>query len=148
MSDQKPVLIVGAGPTGLVAAHELARVGIRCRLVDKNPPRARESRAIAIRPRTVESFELMGLVSGAARRALAGGPHLADPRWIALFSIHRRIAGHFRRRRAFLPGDAGHIHSPVGGHGMNMGVQDAFNLAWKLALGARQRRAPSPARQL
>jgi 6-methylpretetramide 4-monooxygenase / 4-hydroxy-6-methylpretetramide 12a-monooxygenase len=61
MSDAQLVLIVGAGPTGLTAAHELARAGSRCRLVDKNAHRARESRAIAIHPRTVESFELMGL---------------------------------------------------------------------------------------
>ena len=59
MTDANNVLIVGAGPTGLVAAHELARAGIRCRLVDKNAHRARESRAIAIHPRTVESFALM-----------------------------------------------------------------------------------------
>jgi 2-polyprenyl-6-methoxyphenol hydroxylase-like FAD-dependent oxidoreductase len=74
MSDQDPVLIVGAGPTGLVAAHELARVGIRCRLVDKNPHRARKSQAIAIHPRTVASFELMGLVDDflAAGQRIAG----------------------------------------------------------------------------
>ena len=50
-----------------------------------------------------------------------------------MFRIHRREAGHFRRGRVFLAGDAAHVHSPVGGQGMNMGIQDAFNLAWKLA---------------
>ena len=68
---------------------------------------------------------------------------LADPRWISLFRIHRRIAGHFRRGRAFLLGDAGHIHSPVGGQGMNMGIQDAFNLVWKLALVVANRTSPA-----
>src|SRR2546423_11197716 len=60
MSERPKALIVGAGPTGLVVAHELARDGIQCRLVDKAPHRAMESRAIAIHSRTVETFELMG----------------------------------------------------------------------------------------
>ena len=54
-----------------------------------------------------------------------------------MFRIHRREAGQFRKDRVFLLGDAAHIHSPVGGHGMNMGIQDAFNLAWKLSLVIR-----------
>ena len=311
MNDKPSVLIVGAGPTGLVAAHELARDGIKCRLISKDAHRAMQSRAIAIHPRTVESFELMGLAddflaagqritgvningdsgriahvgfasldtrypfvlgvpqdeterileehvgklglpverntelvglapngSGVTARlqkdgrieeveadwvlgcdgahsavreklgiSFEGGTYpelfvladirvegdldhkeaavwlpadgataffplpeerwrlivanspadwkgepslaqcqalieqrglghlrLADPRWTAVFRIHRREAGHFRQGRAFLLGDAAHIHSPVGGQGMNMGMQDAFNLAWKLGL--------------
>src|SRR3954469_741537 len=61
MSERPKALIVGAGPTGLVMAHELARDGIQCRLIDKAPHRAMESRAIAIHSRTVETFEMMGL---------------------------------------------------------------------------------------
>ena len=61
MSERPKALIVGAGPTGLVMAHELARDGIQCRLIDKAPHRAMESRAIALHSRTVETFELMGL---------------------------------------------------------------------------------------
>src|SRR2546421_5980749 len=60
MSERPKALIVGAGPTGLVMAHELARDGIQCRLIDKAPHRAMESRAIAIHSRTVETFEMMG----------------------------------------------------------------------------------------
>jgi len=59
---------------------------------------------------------------------------LSDPLWTSFFHIHHRIAERFRVGRAFLCGDAGHIHSPVGGQGMNTGMQDAYNLAWKLAL--------------
>ncbi len=314
MKEKPKALIVGAGPTGLVMAHELARDGIQCRLIDKAPHRAMESRAIAIHSRTVETFELMALVedflsaghriagvnvygesgriahaefgmldtrypfvlgvpqdeterileervarlgvrverntelislaqresSVSVRLRTAGqveevetdwllgcdGPHstvreqlgisfsggtypehfvladvkvagdldhaeaqvwlhregalaffplpedrwrliiinsppdwhdepslaqcqavvnergldrlrLGDPRWTAVFRIHRREAARFRNDRVFLLGDAAHIHSPVGGQGMNMGIQDAFNLAWKLSLVAR-----------
>ncbi len=314
MSERPKALIVGAGPTGLVMAHELARDGIQCRLIDKAPHRAMESRAIAIHSRTVETFELMGLADaflGAGHRitgvnmhgesgpiahaafgmldtrypfvlgvpqdeterilgerllrlgvqvernselislaqresgvsvrlrngdrveevetdwllgcdgahstvreqlgisfsgatypelfvladvkvagdldhaeaqvwlqregALAFFPlpedrwrliitnsppdwhdepslaqcqalvdergldhlRLGDPRWTSVFRIHRREAARFRQDRVFLLGDAAHIHSPVGGQGMNMGIQDAFNLARKLSLVLR-----------
>jgi 2-polyprenyl-6-methoxyphenol hydroxylase-like FAD-dependent oxidoreductase len=54
--------------------------------------------------------------------------------WFSTYRIHHRSASRFRDRRCFLLGDAAHIHSPVGAQGMNTGLQDAYNLAWKLAL--------------
>lgn len=66
--------------------------------------------------------------SGRARAALSGIV------WQSSFRLHRRIAARFRTGRCFLAGDAAHIHSPLGGQGMNTGIQDAYNLAWKLAL--------------
>lgn len=54
--------------------------------------------------------------------------------WLAWFRIHARSVPQYRVGRAFLGGDAAHIHSPVGGQGMNTGMQDVYNLAWKLAL--------------
>jgi len=54
--------------------------------------------------------------------------------WFSTYRIHHRCASRFRNRRCFLLGDAAHIHSPVGGQGMNTGLQDAYNLGWKLAL--------------
>src|SRR5204863_116573 len=54
--------------------------------------------------------------------------------WYSTYRIHHRRAARFHDRRCFLLGDAAHIHSPVGGQGMNTGLQDAYNLAWKLAL--------------
>lgn len=54
--------------------------------------------------------------------------------WFSTYRIHHRSASRFRDRRCFLAGDAAHIHSPVGAQGMNTGLQDAYNLAWKLAL--------------
>jgi 2-polyprenyl-6-methoxyphenol hydroxylase-like FAD-dependent oxidoreductase len=53
--------------------------------------------------------------------------------WFSTYRVHHREAGHFCVGRAFLLGDAAHIHSPVGGQGMNTGIGDAVNLAWKLA---------------
>ncbi len=53
--------------------------------------------------------------------------------WFSTYHVHHRVAGHFSRGRVFLLGDAAHLHSPVGGQGMNTGIGDAVNLAWKLA---------------
>merc|ERR1712183_1102485 len=53
--------------------------------------------------------------------------------WLSIFQITHGISKTFRKKNVFLVGDAGHIHSPVGGQGMNYGMQDAINLLWKLA---------------
>ncbi|MGA3156313.1 MAG: FAD-dependent monooxygenase [Steroidobacteraceae bacterium] len=52
--------------------------------------------------------------------------------WFSTYHVHHRVAEHFRKGRTFLLGDAAHIHSPAGGQGMNTGIGDAINLAWKL----------------
>jgi 2-polyprenyl-6-methoxyphenol hydroxylase-like FAD-dependent oxidoreductase len=62
------------------------------------------------------------------------GIRLKDARWLAYYRVNNRSARHYRHGRAFLAGDAVHIHSPLAGLGMNTGIQDAYNLAWKLAL--------------
>jgi hypothetical protein len=53
--------------------------------------------------------------------------------WFSTYHVHHRVTEQFRKGRAFLLGDAAHIHSPAGGQGMNTGIGDAINLAWKLA---------------
>jgi hypothetical protein len=53
--------------------------------------------------------------------------------WFSTYHVHHRVANHFQRGQVFLLGDAAHVHSPVGGQGMNTGIGDAMNLAWKLA---------------
>ena len=53
--------------------------------------------------------------------------------WFSTYRVHHRVTDHYRRGRAFLVGDAAHVHSPAGGQGMNTGIGDAANLAWKLA---------------
>lgn len=59
---------------------------------------------------------------------------VTDPNWLAYFKLHHRMVDRYGDGRIFLSGDAAHIHSPMGGQGMNTGIQDAYNLAWKLAL--------------
>ncbi|WP_203907240.1 rifampin monooxygenase [Rhizocola hellebori] len=56
-----------------------------------------------------------------------------SPRWLSRFGDATRLAEHYRVQRVLLAGDAAHIHPPLGGQGLNLGVQDAFNLGWKLA---------------
>ena len=68
------------------------------------------------------------------------GVTVDEVRWFSTYRVHHRVAGSFQRGRAFILGDAAHVHSPVGGQGMNTGIGDAVNLAWKLA-AVLQRRA-------
>ena len=72
------------------------------------------------------------------------GLTLTDPRWVTRFRTQHRLAGRFREGRIFLAGDAGHVHVPIGGQGMNYGMADAFNLAWKLAAVIRGDARPEP----
>ncbi len=65
------------------------------------------------------------------------GFRASEPVWLSRFHISHRKVRQFRQLRVFLAGDAAHIHSPAGGQGMNTGMQDAFNLGWKLALVVR-----------
>ncbi|MFC4950260.1 rifampin monooxygenase [Pseudonocardia sp. GCM10023141] len=71
-------------------------------------------------------------------RSIAGtdfGVH--SPRWMSRFGDATRLAERYRVGRVLLAGDAAHIHPPIGGQGLNLGVQDAFNLGWKLAAQVR-----------
>lgn len=63
----------------------------------------------------------------------AGGIELTTPHWLTVFEIRHAQVPRYDHGRVFLAGDAAHIHSPAGGQGMNTGMQDAFNLGWKLA---------------
>jgi 2-polyprenyl-6-methoxyphenol hydroxylase-like FAD-dependent oxidoreductase len=69
------------------------------------------------------------------------GLHVETVNWFSTYHVHHRVAEAFRKGRAFLCGDAAHIHSPAGGQGMNTGIGDAYNLAWKLAAVATGRAA-------
>jgi hypothetical protein len=67
---------------------------------------------------------------------------VSDLRWSSVFRISHRIVPRYSVGRVFLAGDAAHIHPPTGGQGMNTGLQDAYNLAWKLALVVKGQAAP------
>src|SRR5262249_22989168 len=107
-------------PAGVFAAIPLPREGYWRLLaqVDRRPDAAEL---------TLDFFEKLSVER-------AGEPvRLSDPPWITAFDIPQRIVAARRDRRIFLAGDAAHNHSPVGGQGMNYGIQDAYNLGWKLA---------------
>jgi 2-polyprenyl-6-methoxyphenol hydroxylase-like FAD-dependent oxidoreductase len=74
--------------------------------------------------------EVQALVDRRTRQSI----QLSDPVWLSRFHISHRKIHEFRFGRVFLAGDSAHIHSPAGGQGMNTGIQDAFNLAWKIGL--------------
>ncbi|MQA96639.1 MAG: monooxygenase [Streptosporangiales bacterium] len=79
-------------------------------------------------PEKVTLEELQAL----ADRRTGGTVRLRDPVWSTAFTIGHRLAKRYRRGRFFLAGDAAHVHSPAGAQGMNAGIQDAWNLGWRL----------------
>jgi len=86
-----------------------------------------------------DAGEKVGLkdIRGIVEEESGVGVRLTGSRWVTTYRIHRRMVDRFREGRVFLAGDAAHIHSPAGGQGMNTGIGDAFNLAWKLAAVVR-----------
>lgn len=81
----------------------------------------------------------LGLVQQlAGQRVGCEGMRVRDPLWLSDFRINARMVDRFRAGRIFVAGDAAHIHSPLGGQGIATGIQDATNLAWKLAAVLRE----------
>ncbi|HEX7119512.1 MAG TPA: FAD-dependent monooxygenase, partial [Longimicrobiales bacterium] len=85
----------------------------------------------------------LGEIQSVVDAATGGRVRLRSPAWLTHFRLHHRQTARYRQGRIFLAGDAAHIHSPVGGQGMNTGIQDAWNLGWKLALVAGGRADPA-----
>jgi len=79
----------------------------------------------------------LGELQALCDQGTAGTLHLGEPVWATAFSLYHRHADRYRTGRLFVAGDAAHIHSPAGAQGMNTGIQDAWNLGWKLALVCR-----------
>jgi 2-polyprenyl-6-methoxyphenol hydroxylase-like FAD-dependent oxidoreductase len=92
------------------------------------PATAAAAEAAGTEPATLDE------VQAALRGATGLDVRLSDPVWVTGYRIHHRGVNKYGVGRAFVAGDAAHIHSPAGGQGMNTGLQDAANLAWKLAL--------------
>ncbi|MCX2967563.1 MULTISPECIES: FAD-dependent monooxygenase [Streptomyces] len=117
-------LLVQVGRAGAVVCVAFGDGWHRVALVD---PAGRWSE------RPVEPGELRTALTGFFGRDLAPG----EPRWTSRFRLHERQATAYRRGRVLLAGDAAHVHSPLGGQGLNLGLADAVNLGWKLAAVAR-----------
>lgn len=89
------------------------------------------------RPEDAPDEPTLAEFQAAVSAEVPGEVELYDPEWLIRFRLHERLAEHYRVGRVFLVGDAAHIHTPAGGQGMNTGIQDAHNLAWKLGLVLR-----------
>lgn len=113
---------------GTLAAFPLPGGDDRYRIVATPPAGSQE-----VEP-TLEWFQEL-----ITRRAAEAEPTLSDPVWLHSLHIHHRLVDAYRTGQVFLVGDAAHVHSPVGGQNMNTGIQDAYNLAWKLALVIQRR---------
>lgn len=94
------------------------------------------ARVIGDLPGGVEAIDL-ALVQRVLDERSPVPARASDPAWLTSFHISERQVERYRKDRVFLAGDAAHVHSPAGGQGMNTGIQDAYNLAWKLALAVR-----------
>ncbi|QIA24166.1 MAG: hypothetical protein EOS23_32230 [Mesorhizobium sp.] len=90
-------------------------------------------RLIGIVPKAHEADETITFEAIRAEVERDTGITVDEVNWFSTYRVHHRVAERFRIGRVFLCGDAGHIHSPAGGQGMNTGMGDAVNLAWKLA---------------
>src|SRR3990167_1064226 len=116
--DEYHIYLDPKGIVGFFAMKEstriIAGIGHDSKFKDVNEP-TNEIMQEIIKQRTSLSFKLKKI------------------RWQSHFWIHERIANKFKIGRIFIAGDAAHVHSPAGGKGMNTGIKDAYNLAWKLA---------------
>lgn len=118
-------LVVTLGERALVLLFPIRSSGMQ-RLIGLIPPSIPDPEHVtfdAIRP------EMEALL----------GTRITEVNWFSIYRVHHRVAERFRVDRAFILGDAGHIHSPAGGQGMNTGIGDATNLGWKLAEVLRDR---------
>src|SRR5215212_4056740 len=128
------VVIAGGGPTGLMLAGELALAGVDVAIVERRASQdLAGSRAggeqhvgSTTEPTLRDLSEALIAVYGTDYR-------IHSPTSISRFTDMTRQAAAYRERRVLLAGDAAHVHPPVGGQGLNIGLQDAVNLGWKLA---------------
>jgi 2-polyprenyl-6-methoxyphenol hydroxylase-like FAD-dependent oxidoreductase len=100
-------------------------------------------RLIGLVPPELSDRETLGFEDIRSRVEPLLDVKVSEVNWFSTYRVHHRVADKFRVGRAFIVGDAGHIHSPAGGQGMNTGIGDAINLGWKLAQVLQGRGDPS-----
>jgi 2-polyprenyl-6-methoxyphenol hydroxylase-like FAD-dependent oxidoreductase len=116
--------------------------------IDKNGPLAcfpmGGKRWRIVMTATNESLEAPTLndIAQVFKQRVSDNAVLYNPIWLSAFSIHHRQIQHYREDRVFFSGDAAHIHSPMGGQGLNTGLQDVYNLVWKLAMVIKKQARP------
>ena len=112
-------MVMGIGPKTLALKLPVRSSGM-WRLIGVVPQHLHDQPNVTFEDVRASAEELVDVTVGAVN-------------WFSTYRVHHRVADHFRDRRVFLCGDAGHLHSPAGGQGMNTGIGDAVNLSWKLA---------------
>lgn len=94
----------------------------------------RRYRLVMLAPEGVDKDPDLSEVIAVFKERSSDPAMLSKPVWLSQFTLHHRQIQHYRHDRVFFAGDAAHIHSPMGGQGLNTGLQDVYNLVWKLAL--------------
>jgi 2-polyprenyl-6-methoxyphenol hydroxylase-like FAD-dependent oxidoreductase len=117
------------GPAGFFAAFAMPGEH-RFRIFGNVPPRPEGPSAEYSEPTHAEFQAMMD-------ERLPFPAKVVEEYWVTRYRLHSRSVPRYREGRVFLAGDSAHVHSPAGGQGMNTGIQDAYNLAWKLALVER-----------
>ncbi len=117
-ADERDIYL-GIRDTGLALKIPVRSSGTQ-RLIGVLPPTLRSTDDPDFEDLRAHIEYLLGITIGAVN-------------WFSAYQVHHRVADRFRRGRVFIAGDAGHIHSPAGGQGMNTGIGDAVNLSWKIA---------------
>ncbi|MDN4526022.1 FAD-dependent monooxygenase [Fictibacillus fluitans] len=126
---QEQVLKVHLSNNGLCICMPVRTTGM-VRLIGIVPPELREKESLNFQDVQPAAEEQIGI-------------RVTGVNWFSTYHVHHRVSDHFRKGRCFIAGDAGHIHSPAGGQGMNTGISDAVNLAWKLAAVLEKKADPA-----
>lgn len=112
-------LLIRVGRAGLVVATDFGNGWYRMGVIDRDKPWSDEPVTLA------EVDQTLAKLFGKDMRP-------SEPLWTSRFHIQERQASFYRKGRMLIAGDAAHVHSPLGGQGLNLGIQDAMNLGWKL----------------
>jgi len=101
-------------------------------------------RVVGILPEATDANDSLRFedIENSIKQQIVSQVDFEEVNWFSTYKVHSRKANSFENGRCFIAGDAAHIHTPAGGQGMNTGIQDAYNLAWKMALTIRQEADP------